>query len=43
VGVKEIRCEMGVKIFQLSNAYKIILGVEWVEKYFRCLIGVNIS
>jgi len=22
--------QMGVKIFQVSNEYKIILGVEWV-------------
>ena len=28
--VKKIRCQMGVKIFQVSNGYKIILGVEWV-------------
>jgi len=28
MGVKKIRCQMGVKRFQVSNGYKIILGVK---------------
>ena len=30
---------MGVKIFQMSNGCKNILGVKWVKKKFRCQIG----
>jgi len=30
MGVKKIRCQMGVKIFMVSIGYKIVWGVEWV-------------
>jgi len=29
MGVKKFRCQMGVKLFYVSNEYKNILGVKW--------------
>jgi len=32
---------MGVKIFQLSNECKNILGIKWLKKYFWFQTGVK--
>ena len=35
-------CQLGVKIFNVSNGCKNNLGVKWEQKYFKCPMGVKI-
>jgi len=41
LGVKNFRCEKGVKKFELWKRGVKIVGVNWVEKYFRFEKGEN--